>query len=158
MKANRIEESKIYELKIGKNTTLVKVVSIERRVNGSLVFVCKNTNTDKLLTVADADRFVKIIKTNDDNKSNTSATSRKKEHINDDGTMSGINAAHRVLIEAGKPLNAREIYETAVERGYCKLNGATPILTISAVIQLDIKKHGSNSRFKKAGRGLFAAQ
>ncbi|GHT19882.1 hypothetical protein FACS1894189_8850 [Planctomycetales bacterium] len=45
MKADKIEESKVYELKIGKNITTVKVVHIERRVNGQLAFVCENTNT-----------------------------------------------------------------------------------------------------------------
>jgi hypothetical protein len=39
MKANKIEESKVYELKVSKNITTVKVVRIERRVNGQLAFV-----------------------------------------------------------------------------------------------------------------------
>jgi hypothetical protein len=210
MKANKIEESKVYELKVGKNITTVKIVRIERRVNGQLAFVCENANTHKLVTVTDAERFVKAVKVKDEpaekktlkevieskgitmiskgHRATTSMrdlddptftrkhhvdengvlvleaddempeTTRKAPRIKDDGTMSAINAAHKVLTEEGRAMNAREIYETAVERGYCKLNGLTPVLTISAIIQIDIKKRGDESRFYKAGRGLFAAR
>jgi len=34
MKANKIERAKTYELKVGKNTTQVKVTAIDRNVNG----------------------------------------------------------------------------------------------------------------------------
>jgi hypothetical protein len=167
MKANKIEESKVYELKIGKNITTVKVVRIERRVNGQLAFVCENTNTHKLLTVTDVDRFVKAVKVKDEPAIETTNTvptevetakTPKPPRVKEDGTMSGLNAAHKVLTEEGRAMNAREIYEAAVERGYCKLEGKTPILTVSAIIQIDIKKRGDESRFYKAGRGLFAAR
>jgi hypothetical protein len=102
------------------------------------------------MTVSDANRFVKIIK--------TKTTGEKKSRIREDGSMSAIEAAHKVLTETGRAMNAREIYETALECGYCNLAGATPILTISAVIQIDMKKRGKESRFYKAGRGLFAVK
>jgi hypothetical protein len=151
MNANKIQKSAVYEIKVGKNTTAVKVVRIDRKVNGTLSFLCENVKTGKTMTVSDAGRFVKAVKTK-------AATGEKPPRVKEDGTMSGLNAAHKVLTEEGRPMNAREIYETAVERGYCNLIGATPILTISAVIQLDIKKRGESSRFYKAGRGLFAVQ
>lgn len=150
MNANKIQKSAVYEVKVGKNTTQVKVIKIDRKVNGTLTFLCGNVKTGKQMTVSDAARFIKAVKTK-------AAVAEKKIHVREDGTMSGLNAAHKVLTEEGRAMNAREIYETAVERGYCNLIGATPILTISAVIQLDIKKRGESSRFYKAGRGLFAA-
>lgn len=151
MKACKIKESNCYELKIGKNTTIVKVVRIERRVNGSLVFMCNNIKTNKPLYVTDAKRFIKLVQTKD--KSIT-----PKTHLKKDGTMSCINAAHRVLSESKQPMKVRAIYETAVEKGYCQLNGLTPILTLSALLQLDIKKYGKKSRFTKVERGLFTAK
>jgi hypothetical protein len=72
--------------------------------------------------------------------------------------MSGLDAAHRVLTEAGCPMNVREITETAMHNKYCDLKGATPALTISAAIQREIKVKGRNSRFVKKDRGLFAAR
>ena len=62
MKANKIEQGKQYEITIGKNTTIVRVVKIERRVNGALVFQCENVKTGKPMAVADVDRFRKEIK------------------------------------------------------------------------------------------------
>lgn len=158
MKANKIEESKCYELKVGKNTTIVKVVKIERRVNGSLVFACNNVKTNKPLTVSDEKRFIKLVKTNDESTSKKTESKSKKTSSKNIGEMSCINAAHRVLLESKRPMHVREIYETAVEKNYCNLNGLTPILTLSACLQLEIKKHGKNSRFKKIERGLFTAK
>ena len=152
MKANKIERAKVYELKVGKNTTQVKVTAIDRKVNGVLAFVCENINTGKEMTVADAARFVKEVKTA------KKARRERQQRVNEDGTMSGLNAAHKVLVEENRPMTVKEIYDTAVERGYCNLTGTTPTLTIFGVIHLDIKKHGSESRFYKAGRGLFAAR
>ena len=151
MKANKIERAKVYELKVGKNTTQVKVTAIDRKVNGTLTFVCENINTGKKMTVADAARFVKEVKT-------AKTKTERQPRINEDGTMSGLNAAHKVLVEENRPMTVKEIYDTAVERGYCNLTGTTPTLTIFGVIHLDIKKHGNASRFYKAGRGLFGAR
>jgi RAB protein geranylgeranyltransferase component A len=36
--------------------------------------------------------------------------------------MSALNAAFKVLSEEGRAMSVKEIYETAVERGYCKGN------------------------------------
>jgi hypothetical protein len=55
MKANKINESGVYEITVGKNTTTVKVLSVEERVNGTLAILCENTKTSKPLTVTDDD-------------------------------------------------------------------------------------------------------
>jgi hypothetical protein len=109
------------------------------------------------MTVSDADRFTKMIKPAKPNNT-AKATGTTKSRIRDDGSMSAIEAAYKVLTETKRAMNAREIYETAVEQGYCKLAGATPILTVSAILHLDIKNKGEASRFQKTGRGLFAAR
>jgi len=71
--------------------------------------------------------------------------------------MSALDAAHKVLVEISTPLNAKQITELVIERGYCpNLKGATPHATISSAIQRAIAK-GNESRFYKAGKGLFGA-
>ncbi|MDR3234948.1 MAG: winged helix-turn-helix domain-containing protein, partial [Planctomycetaceae bacterium] len=80
------------------------------------------------MTVSDAARFIKAVKTK------TAAAGEKKTRVREDGTMSAINAAHKVLTEEQRAMTVKEIYETAVEKGYCRLAGATPMLTIYGII------------------------
>ncbi|HPD17796.1 MAG TPA: winged helix-turn-helix domain-containing protein [Planctomycetota bacterium] len=72
-----------------------------------------------------------------------------------DGTMSGLDAAAKVLADAGEPLNCRTIVERAVEKGYWKTGGKTPSATVYAAILREIQKKGDASRFAKADRGMF---
>ena len=74
------------------------------------------------------------------------------------GKLSGINAAYEVLREAGEPLNIKQIMEQIIARNLAKLNGKTPHSTISAALQMEIKRKGDASRFEKAGKGLFRAK
>ena len=149
MNAKKIEASKVYEITVGKNTTTVKVVKIERRVNGQIVFDCVNINTNKRLTVADPKRFLKEIKT---------VKTVKTARVKPNGLLSAVDAAYRVLTEAGRPMKVKEIAEIALRDGLCGLQGLTPEFTISAVIQREIKTKNGASRFVKTQRGLFAAR
>jgi hypothetical protein len=72
------------------------------------------------------------------------------------GAMSGIDAAYKVLQEEGRPMRAKEITELASSRNYCILHGLTPDATISASIEIEIKRKGELSRFVKVDKGLFA--
>jgi len=71
--------------------------------------------------------------------------------------MSGLDAAHKVLQESDAPLSAGEIIDQAAKKGYWKSQAATPQATIHAAMSREIKKKGDESRFKKVGRGQFAA-
>ncbi len=71
--------------------------------------------------------------------------------------MGGKEAALRVLREEGRPMRARELCRIAHEKGYCDMPGRTPWATIASAIVTDINLKGGNSRFKKTGPGLFAA-
>ncbi len=71
------------------------------------------------------------------------------------GTMSGKDAAYRVLEEEGRPMRARELCDLAHERGYCDMPGKTPWATIASTLTVDINMNGENSRFIKFGPGLF---
>jgi hypothetical protein len=72
-------------------------------------------------------------------------------------SYSGLEAAHKVLQESNPPLSAGEIVDFAAKNGYWKSKAATPQATIHAAMSREIKKKGKNSRFKKVGRGKFAA-
>ena len=74
------------------------------------------------------------------------------------GQMSGLEAAYKVLSETGIPMNARQICDMAIDKGYWDPQGATPDATISSAMLTEMKKKGADSRFERAGRGLFAAR
>jgi len=69
--------------------------------------------------------------------------------------MSGVDAAAKVLEEAGEPLSCRHIVERAFEKGYWQSEGKTPAGTIYAAILREIQKKGDEARFRKAARGKF---
>ncbi|MGH7143916.1 MAG: winged helix-turn-helix domain-containing protein [Planctomycetota bacterium] len=77
--------------------------------------------------------------------------------LRDDGTYSVLDAAHKVLTEAGTPLDAQTICERALAEGYWKTGGKTPQATIYAAIIREIAAKGAESRFKKVDRGQFAS-
>lgn len=73
-----------------------------------------------------------------------------------DGTMSGLDAAAKVMAEAAEPLGCKVIVERAGEKGYWKPGGKTPAATMYSAILREIQKKGNQARFQKAARGLFA--
>jgi len=70
--------------------------------------------------------------------------------------VSGLDAAANVLAAFKEPMSCRDIAERAVEAGW-KTDGKTPGATLHAAISREIRDKGREARFKKAGRGLFAA-
>ncbi len=162
MNASKIEEGKIYEVKVGKNVTAMRVAKIERRINGQVVFDCMNVKTNKRATVSDAKRFVREIKAKDE-KPTVEKTAKPKPEKTTVETkhgdkMSGLNAAYKILVEEARPMKVKEITELAIERGYCDLPGATPSATISSAIQREIKAKQEISRFIKIDKGMFSAR
>jgi restriction system protein len=72
--------------------------------------------------------------------------------------MSALSAIESLLTEMGTPLHYLEITRLILERGLWKTAGKTPEATVNALLAVDIKKHGSNSRFQRTGEGMFALQ
>ncbi|MDD5705170.1 MAG: HTH domain-containing protein [Kiritimatiellae bacterium] len=70
--------------------------------------------------------------------------------------MSALDAALKVLQDAGKPLHYREITKRVLANGLWQTAGKTPDATINARLAVDVKKNGSASAFRRAGRGVFA--
>ena len=79
----------------------------------------------------------------------------EKSRVRADGTMSGLDAAAKVLAESKEPLNAKQIVERALAQGLWKTKGKTPHATVYASLIRDIAKRSDQSRFRKADRGKF---
>jgi hypothetical protein len=72
--------------------------------------------------------------------------------------VSCLDAAARVLVEAGEPLNARQMIEAITAKGYwTSPAGKTPHATLYSAIIREISVKGNDARFRKTERGKFAA-
>ena len=71
--------------------------------------------------------------------------------------LSGLDAVAKVLHEAGKPMSAKQMVDEALKRKLWATGGKTPEATVYAAIIRDIAARGRESRFRKTGRGQFAA-
>jgi hypothetical protein len=72
------------------------------------------------------------------------------------GKMTGLDAAAKVLAEAGTPLKCTEIVEQALKAGYWQTNGQTPSATLYSAMLREINVKGKESRFKRTDKGTFA--
>ena len=69
--------------------------------------------------------------------------------------LSGLDAAAKVLAEAGEPMNAKAICEAALAKGYWATKGATPWATLYSAMIREIAAKGAGARFRKTARGMF---
>lgn len=76
--------------------------------------------------------------------------------MNTSAALSAIDAALKVLQDAGTPLHYQEITKRVLTAGLWKTEGKTPDATINARLAVDVKKNGPASAFRRAGRGVFA--
>jgi hypothetical protein len=73
--------------------------------------------------------------------------------------LSAIDAAAKVLAEAGAPMNAKGMIEAMSAKGYwTSPGGKTPHATLYSAILAEITNKGKESRFKKTDRGHFAVK
>lgn len=69
--------------------------------------------------------------------------------------MSGLDAAAKVLQDAGKPMNVGDMVTAMAKAELWTSTAPTPGSTIYAAIVTEIKNKGKESRFVKTDRGLF---
>jgi hypothetical protein len=70
--------------------------------------------------------------------------------------LSAIDAAAKVLAEAGEPMDCQTMIKTMAEKGYwTSPGGKTPAATLYSAILRELKAKGNDSRFKKTERGKF---
>jgi hypothetical protein len=71
--------------------------------------------------------------------------------------LSALDAAARVLQEAGTPLSCQEMITAMAEKGYWSSpQGRTPSATLYSAILRELKTKGAAARFRKTDRGRFA--
>jgi len=61
-----------------------------------------------------------------------------------------LDAAVRVLQEAGKPMQCGEIVQQALAKGYWQTKGATPAATLYAAMVREVAAKGTKARFRRA--------
>jgi hypothetical protein len=66
-----------------------------------------------------------------------------------------LDAAIRVLREAGKPMHCQDIVKEALAKGLWTTTGQTPHSTLYAAIIREIAAKGDKARFRKTDRGQF---
>jgi hypothetical protein len=72
--------------------------------------------------------------------------------------LSALDAAAKVLADAGEPMNTKAMIEAmAAKKLWSSPGGKTPAATLYSAILREISVKGKESRFKKADKGLFAA-
>jgi hypothetical protein len=68
-----------------------------------------------------------------------------------------LDAAARVLAEAGQPMNCKEMIDAMAAKGYWKSpGGKTPAATLYSAILRELATKGADARFVKTERGKFA--
>jgi hypothetical protein len=70
--------------------------------------------------------------------------------------ISGLDAAAKILQEAGTPMKAQAMVDKALAEGLWQTTGKTPQATVYAAIIREIAAKGPASRFVKTGKGEFA--
>jgi hypothetical protein len=71
--------------------------------------------------------------------------------------LSALDAAAKVLAEAGQPLSCPELIAAMAAKGYWSSpKGKTPAATLYSALTREIMAKGAASRFRKVGRGRFA--
>jgi preprotein translocase subunit YajC len=91
--------------------------------------------------------------------STTPKRERKAKAPADSGEkkMSALDAAARVLAEAGQSMTCKEIIEVMGSKGYwTSPGGLTPDATLYSAILRELSVKGADARFQKTERGKFA--
>jgi restriction system protein len=70
--------------------------------------------------------------------------------------MKTLEAAAKILSEAGEPLHYRKITELVLQQELWQTEGKTPWETVNAQMALNILKHEQDSLFQRTKPGIFA--
>jgi len=129
-------------------TVLVEALSFEPLIERDTTMATKKTNS-KTAKTAPAKKSTKAA-----TKATTKATPRAAKS---DGKLSQLDAAVKVLGEAGTPMTTKAMIEAMAAKGYwTSPGGATPAQTLYSAILRELQKKGSEARFTKVERGQFA--
>ena len=89
-------------------------------------------------------------------KAKGKAKGKQPETKGQDGQLSCLKAAAKVLAERDEPMTCKEMIEAMATKGYWTTpGGKTPHATLYSSIAREIRDKGKDSRFKKSERGKF---
>jgi hypothetical protein len=169
MKTQDIQIGSVYDLKVGRNTTPVRIMKAAQDGGWEAVTLTGS----KPVAIQSADRLVGL---HNPKKTPTSAQGGKASPKPKKPTIqakkatqskrgptspkvkraSALDSAARVLAEAQEPMTCRQLIDTMAAQDYWKSkDGKTPQNTLYAAILKEINTKGKESRFQKVGRGQF---
>jgi len=170
MKDTDIQIGTCYDIKVGNNTTAVRIMKPLPTGGWEAVTL----SSKKTLNIKSGKRIVGLHKPKPDKQPKVQTTpntgkpgpqgaKQRAAQVLDqisvplDKRLSALDAAAKVLAEVGEPLNCKQMIEAMMAKGYWKPAhaGKTPANTLHAAIGTEIKKKGDQSRFEKVGRGQF---
>lgn len=150
MATKDIQIGKCYDLKVGKNTTAVRIMKAVPKGGWEALTLA----TNKTVVIKSADRIAGPHNPKADKEPKAKASASKS--ANTDKPLSALDAAAKVLAESKEPLNCKQMIEAMTAKGYWKPGqGKTPANTLHAAISKEIKVKGADARFEKADRGQF---
>jgi hypothetical protein len=164
MKTTDIKIGSVYDLKVGRNTTPVRIMKAAQKGGWEAI----GLTTNKPLVIKSADRLV-ARKTPPSAPGGKSSPKPAKAAAQGKPANTGhrapksakrasaLDSAVQVLSEAKGPMTCQQLIDTMAAKGYWKsAGGKTPQNTLNAAIAKEIHTKGKQSRFQKVGRGQFA--
>lgn len=153
MKLENIKIGNVYDIKVGKNTSAVRIT--KPIATGGFEAVTLATN--KTMVIKSADRIVGPHNPKADKPQKATREQTIEAFNNIPKRLSLLDAAAKVLAEAKTPLNCKQMIDAMTAEGYWKPSqgGKTPANTLHAAIGTEIKIKGDAARFEKVGRGQF---
>jgi hypothetical protein len=154
MKLEHIKIGNVYDIKVGNNTSAVRIT--QPIAAGGFEAVTLATN--KTLVIKSAGRVVGPHNPKADKQASAATTPATAAPAPQHGKrLSLLDAAARVLAEAKEPLNCKMMIAAMTEKGYWQPSqgGKTPSNTLHAALGAEIKKKGDAARFEKVARGQF---
>jgi hypothetical protein len=156
MKLEHIKIGSVYDIKVGKATSAVRIT--KPIATGGFEAVTLATN--KTIVIKSADRIVGPHNPKADNQPKTMTTpdtAKPAPSADAPKHLSLLDAAAKVLAEAKTPLACRQMIDAMTAKSYWQPSqgGKTPCNTLHAAIGTEIKKKGEAARFEKVGRGQF---
>ncbi len=154
MKLENIKIGSVYDIKVGKATSAVRIT--KPIATGG--FEAVTLATHKTLVIKSADRIVGLHSPKADKQSKATTSPATDAPAPREGKrLSALDAAAKVLAEAKGALTCRQMIDAMVADGLWQPSqgGKTPANTLHAAIGTEIKKKGDAARFEKVGRGQF---
>jgi len=165
MKRAEVQIGKVYIAKVSNRLVQVRIDG-ENRYGG---WDAMNLATGKRVRIKSAQRLRCEADTRNRAERNSTQSHTPPAENNSDAASEGkrpeakprrtsaLDAAARVLEEAGQPMAIKEILAAAQSKGYWHSPaGKTPDRTLYAAITREIALKGAQSRFRKVERGRFA--